>query len=107
MTPLTPSRPPLGQLGRERYTQKWIILATTSNQAKNRTGTIAVASILRFHDAVTATKAVGNTTGMGAIERGITTKTWSVLITTSHIVGNLARTIVVTSIQRYHDVATY
>ena len=69
MTPLTQSRPPLGQLGRERYTQKWIILATTSNQAKNLTGTIAVASILRFHDAVTATKAVGNTTGMGAIEK--------------------------------------
>ena len=39
-------------------------------------------------------------------ERRITTKKWIILGTISHIVEDLAGTIAVTSIQRYHNVVT-
>ena len=60
-----------------------------------------MASILKFHGAVTATKAVGSTTEVGAIER----RNHHILVTTRHIVEDLAGTIAVTSIQRYHDLS--
>ena len=55
-------------------TKKWIILAATSNQAEDLTGAIAVASIQRYCEAVTVIKTVEKTTGVGDIERRISSR---------------------------------
>ena len=59
----------VGEIERRNHPKKWIILATTSNKVEDLTGMIAVASILRYHDAVTSAKAVKGTTGVGETER--------------------------------------
>ena len=50
-------------------TKKWIILTAASNQAKDLTGPIAMASIRRYYVDVTVIKAVEQTTGVGEIEK--------------------------------------